>query len=576
MCTKNEVPVRVPRRRSGGRAGVGGRGAAPDRHAADAAAAARLLLIGQRGRADVGRARGRSTARCWGVVAAGDRVGGRRWRRRRCREDEEDREDLGGALAGARGRRCFGRAEGVGGAGAGGGVRHRWAGVRRLWDRLRRPRPARVRGRRGAFARGSGAGGGRGRRRRLGGEGGAQLGAGGGEQGLVLGAAGAAGLVDLQPLALLARQRGVEAVGEQQLGALAAGAGGERGAAAAQGLAGALGGEAQRGVVEAGVGRGGGAAGVGELEQGERPGARRRRAPGAARRRAVRLGREALVRAGRRSAWARGRVYAAVLHSWKDPKDDREYTQKEHWHGADHRRHRTRLRGRHHRGPHPLPRVGRRRLGRPLLAPARVHAGVHHRAGLHGVDQARVRPPRREDPRPVDRPGRGQPEVGRGHRRDPGDRAQLPDHRRHRPRGRQGLRDAAGRRRGRPDRAHRGPERHAAQRLRRRARQEDQARADLPDDHRPQLRRGPARHRLAQAHRRAPGRHPGAVAARRRRDHRRLGHPTTRPRSATPRAGTSPSPGCASSRRPSRASSRTSRSARIRAVAPQIRSSPTT
>ena len=30
--------------------------------------------------------------------------------------------------------------------------------------------------------------------------------------------------------------------------------------------------------------------------------------------------------------------------------------------------------------------------------------------------------------------------------------------------------------------------------------QEDQARPDLPDDHRPQLRRGPARHRLAAAH----------------------------------------------------------------------------
>ena len=61
--------------------------------------------------------------------------------------------------------------------------------------------------------------------------------------------------------------------------------------------------------------------------------------------------------------------------------------------------------------------------------------------------------------------------------------------------------DAAGRRRRRPDRAHAGPERDAAQRLRDRPGQEDQARPDLSDDDRPQLRRGPARHRLAPAHR---------------------------------------------------------------------------
>ena len=76
---------------------------------------------------------------------------------------------------------------------------------------------------------------------------------------------------------------------------------------------------------------------------------------------------------------------------------------------------------------------------------------------------------------------------------------------------------------GRPDRAHARPERDAAQRVRHRAGQEDQARAHLPDDHRPQLRRGPARHRLAAAARRARGRDAGPVAAGRRRDHRRLG-----------------------------------------------------
>ena len=41
-----------------------------------------------------------------------------------------------------------------------------------------------------------------------------------------------------------------------------------------------------------------------------------------------------------------------------------------------------------------------------------------------------------------------------GHRGDAGHRAELPDHRRQRLQGRQGLRDAPGRRRGRADRAH--------------------------------------------------------------------------------------------------------------------------
>ena len=72
--------------------------------------------------------------------------------------------------------------------------------------------------------------------------------------------------------------------------------------------------------------------------------------------------------------------------------------------------------------------------------------------------------------------------------------------------------DANGRRQ--PDRT---------QRLRRRAGQEDQARPDLSDDDRPQLRRGPARHRLAAAHGEAQGLHAGELEAGRRRHHRRLG-----------------------------------------------------
>ena len=49
-----------------------------------------------------------------------------------------------------------------------------------------------------------------------------------------------------------------------------------------------------------------------------------------------------------------------------------------------------------------------------------------------------------------------------------------------------------GRRRGRPDRAHAGRQPDRPQRLRDRAGQEDQADPRLPDDDRPQLRRGPA------------------------------------------------------------------------------------
>ena len=61
------------------------------------------------------------------------------------------------------------------------------------------------------------------------------------------------------------------------------------------------------------------------------------------------------------------------------------------------------------------------------------------------------------------------------------------------------------------------------QRLRRRPGQEDQADPRLSDDDGPQLRRGPARDRLAPAHGQAQGRDAGELAAGRRRDHRRLG-----------------------------------------------------
>ena len=78
-------------------------------------------------------------------------------------------------------------------------------------------------------------------------------------------------------------------------------------------------------------------------------------------------------------------------------------------------------------------------------------------------------------------------------------------------------------RRGRPAGADAGRQPDGAQRLRDRPRQEDQADPRLPDDDRPQLRRGAARDRLAAADRQAQGRDAGQLEAGRERDHRRLG-----------------------------------------------------
>ena len=53
--------------------------------------------------------------------------------------------------------------------------------------------------------------------------------------------------------------------------------------------------------------------------------------------------------------------------------------------------------------PDQLPRLDRRLLGGAVLAPEGLHAGVHDRARLHGEDQAGVRPPQRQDHRPLRR-----------------------------------------------------------------------------------------------------------------------------------------------------------------------------
>ena len=74
----------------------------------------------------------------------------------------------------------------------------------------------------------------------------------------------------------------------------------------------------------------------------------------------------------------------------------------------------------------------------------------------------------------------------------------------------------------RPARADAGGQPDRAQRVRDRARQEDQADPRLSDDDGPQLRRGAARDRLAAADREAQGRDAGELAAGRRRDHRGL------------------------------------------------------
>ena len=101
-----------------------------------------------------------------------------------------------------------------------------------------------------------------------------------------------------------------------------------------------------------------------------------------------------------------------------------------------------------------------------------------------------------------------------GHRGDAGHGPELPDHRRRGLQRLEALRDAAGRRRRRPDRAHAGRQPDRAQRVRDRPGQEDQADPRLSDDDGAQLRRGAARDRLAAADREAQGRDAGATGSR--------------------------------------------------------------
>ena len=64
-------------------------------------------------------------------------------------------------------------------------------------------------------------------------------------------------------------------------------------------------------------------------------------------------------------------------------------------------RHRPGFRSADHRRQNSLSRLDRRQLGGAVFAPEGFHAGLHHRARLHGEDQAGVRQARRQDHRAV-------------------------------------------------------------------------------------------------------------------------------------------------------------------------------
>src|SRR5437667_6229150 len=192
-------------------------------------------------------------------------------------------------------------------------------------------------------------------------------------------------------------------------------------------------------------------------------------------------------------------------------------------HGIADQQRGTELHRRDDAGQDQLPRVDRQRLGHPLFAPEGLHAGLYDRAGLHGGPEAAVRQAQLQDHRAQCRPGRRSPALVQGHRRDAGPRRDVPDDRRSRAEGGQGLRHATGGVGHHLAGPHRRRQRDGALGVRDRAGQEDQGDADLSDGHGPQLRRGAAAPGFLPAHDQAQGGHAGELEARPGRDHRHLG-----------------------------------------------------
>src|SRR5262252_3854432 len=113
--------------------------------------------------------------------------------------------------------------------------------------------------------------------------------------------------------------------------------------------------------------------------------------------------------------------------------------------------------------------------------------------------------------------------MGGGHRGNARSQGNLSDDWRSAPEGREALRHAASRSRRNVRRAVRGQQRHSANRFRSRSGQEDQADAQLSDEHRPKLRRGVARCGFAATDGETRGLYSGKLEKRGRRDHLRLG-----------------------------------------------------
>ena len=146
------------------------------------------------------------------------------------------------------------------------------------------------------------------------------------------------------------------------------------------------------------------------------------------------------------------------------------------------------------------------------------------------------------------RPGDQPLQVGQGHRGDARPRRHLSDDRRSRAQGRDRLRHAAGRRRHDVGRPHRRRQRHRALGVRHRPGQEDQGDAHLPDEHRPQLRRGAAAPRIPASSRPSTRWRRRSTGSTARTSSSSRRSPTRPPRPSIPTAGRRRSPTCASSR----------------------------